>query len=327
MLSVVQQQVLRAQAEFLGSDSKGSGTGLGLGNERFIQAHSLFGSLCTARNAGEHVGGRALAGNTLRQAKQRFRGNGKRQRTARLRFGAMSLVDCPIADGRQQAAIEADIPEQQAMVRYHHIATLGFLARAMHEAAAPEERALVAQALGALRGNAPTRDGAVIDFQGIHVIVVALLHEREQASQRRSLVDLLFLVDDDLGALLVQLVHLAQAGVMGEALQWRIGYAHGARQQRKLLVHQLIQQRIRLRCHAYGNRVLLRGVRQGNQVRHRLANARAGFHRKVSPLGKGAVHGKRHFTLLFAGLVFVVERIQQPTGVERGGDLFIGSEL
>lgn len=91
----------------------------------------------------------------------------------------MSLVYSPIADRGQQPTFEADIPEKQAMVRYHDIASLGLLAGAMDKAASSKEGALMAQAFVAFGPNAPTRNSAVINFQSVHIVVVALFYKRK----------------------------------------------------------------------------------------------------------------------------------------------------
>ena len=140
---VENQQVFRAKAELFRRHGESARAGACLRDKRFVQPLAFFGCLRAALYTGKHVT-RTLPADALRQCAQRFRRNGKRQRATRLVFGTMGLVHRPITDRGQKPAIETDIPKQQAMVGNHHIAALRLLARTMHKATAPEERALMA---------------------------------------------------------------------------------------------------------------------------------------------------------------------------------------
>ncbi|MEE0664599.1 MAG: hypothetical protein UDC04_08955 [Collinsella bouchesdurhonensis] len=49
----------------------------------------------------------------------------------------------------------------------------------MDKAASSKEGALMAQAFVALGPNAPTGNSAVINFQSVHIVVVALFYKRK----------------------------------------------------------------------------------------------------------------------------------------------------
>ena len=193
------------------------------------------------------------------------------------------------------------------MIRYHHITALRLFASTVHKTAPSEEGALVTQAFIALGADTPTRNCAVVDFQRIHVVVVALLYEGEQARQGGSLVDFLLAIMDDGRTLVHQAIDFAQTRVMAESLQRRIRNAQRLRKKRQFLMNKLVKKSIGFRGHTNRDAVLLRSQCQRNQVRHRLANARTRFDCQIARSRKGMVNGKSHFTLLFMRLVFFVQ--------------------
>ena len=152
----------------------------------------------------------------------------------------MSLVYSPIADRRQKPTFKANIPEKQAMVRYYNIASLSLLSGTMDKTASSKEGALVTQAFVALGPNAPTGNGAVINFQSVHIVVVALLHKRKQARQSRRLVDFLLTIMNYRWPLIDQAIHLAKARIVTEPFQRSVRDAESLRKKGQLLMHQLI---------------------------------------------------------------------------------------
>ena len=194
----------------------------------------------------------------------------------------MGLVYRPITNRRQQSAFKTDIPEKQTVVCHHNIASLSLLTSAVNKAASPKEGTLMTQAFVAFGSNAPTWNGTVVDFQSIHIVVVALFHERKQPRQSGSLVDLLFTIVNHRRPLVYQTVHLAKARIVAEPFQGSVCDTKSLREKRKLLVNQLIQQCVGLCGNTYCDAVFLCRQGKGNQVSHRLANTSAGLHGEIA---------------------------------------------
>ena len=80
------------------------------------------------------------------------------------------------------------------------------------------------------------------------------------------------------------------------------------------MVHQLIEQGVRLGRHTHRDAVLSGRQRRGHQIGHRFAHSRAGFHHKVLGACERRAHGLGHGTLLLTRLEVFVQRSYQPIG-------------
>ena len=245
------------------------------------------------------------------------------ERAARLIFRAMGLVDDPIADRREQASLGRNIAEEHGLVGHYDIRALRPLAGAMDEALAPEERALPAQTVMAARADLVSRQGTVIDLQPVDIVIVALLDEGKQARQCRSLAHFHIVHHAHLRPLVHKALDVAQAGVVGKALQAAETQALVLlREQGKLVIHQLVEQGIGLRGHADGDLVAHGEHHRGNQVGHRFANPGTSLDRKVHRRLEGRGDFARHLALRFARFEIVVDGTHHPVGCESCGNLF-----
>ena len=131
----------------------------------------------------------------------------------------MGLVDDPVANRREQSPIGYEIAEEQAMVGYHDIGRLGAAASSVNEAQGAEERAFPPKAIGARCGDGVARQSAIVDFQTVDIIVLALLDEGEQSRKRGRLHDVLTGHITRFGSCDDDAVYLSEAGVMGKPLK------------------------------------------------------------------------------------------------------------
>ena len=154
---VEEQQALQAGAESLSGLTIRFARTLTLLRERIEQRFAfLFRAVQdhTALRAGEHVPTSIIYRYSARLSKDILSIKLDGKSTARLAFGTMGLIDRPVANRRQQAAISGHVTEQQAMIGNQDIRSFGTLARPVDEAQVAEERTLAAQAfLAARRDN------------------------------------------------------------------------------------------------------------------------------------------------------------------------------
>ena len=175
------------------------------------------------------------------------------------------------------------------------------------------------------RRHHPSRQHTVIDLKAVHVVVFRLLDEGQQGRERRGLGLLLAGNHPYMIAIPNKAIDFPQAGVMREPLERsiregrriRIGLGKRARQSGQLMVHQLIEQGVRLGRHTHRDAVLSGRQRRRHQIGHRFAHACAGFHHKVLGACERSAHGLGHGALLLTRLEVFVQRSHQPIGRER----------
>ena len=173
---VEEQQALQAGAESLSGLTIRFTRTLTLLRERIEQRFAfLFRAVQdhTALRAGEHVPTSIICRYSARLSKDILSIKLDGKSTARLAFGTMGLIDRPVANRRQQAAISGHVAEQQAMIGNQDIRSFGTLARPVDEAQVAEERTLAAQAFLAARRDHLSRQQAIVKLQSVDIVVNA----------------------------------------------------------------------------------------------------------------------------------------------------------
>ena len=193
----------------------------------------------------------------------------------------------------------------------------------MHEAETVVERALPTQTIVARGRHQIPRYSTVVDLQRVHVVIARLLDEGKQAGDRRRLRHFL---SSDLAHARAgggKVGHAAQAQVVREPFERRVRQRTAALvlqclgKQRKLLVHQLVQQRVRFRGDADRDVIALRHERCRDQVRHGLPDARSRLYDQILRRTERRTHAFGHGGLLRALFVAVIQTSHKPVGRER----------
>ena len=239
---------------------------------------------------------------------------------------AVSLVDHPVAHGRQDAPLGRHVAQQQRMIGHHHVGRGGAAARPVQQALAREVRAAVLQTVARANRQHLTRHVAPANSQRIQVAVGRLAGIRIAHGQRRehvaahrvltAAVDL-GLFDRQVG--LHGAIHPQEAGVVVVTLQGMEGHTarQGRSQCRQLVGHQLVGERVGLGRHAHRHVVALRIQDLGQQVGNRLAHARARLDRAMRRCVERRRNLSRHRHLLGALLGLLVHARHRATRSKR----------
>ncbi len=222
-----------------------------------------------------------------------------RELLARLALGGVRLVDDPVTQRRQDAALRDDVAEQQRVVGDDDVRARGPAAHPVQVAQLREEPAALLGAVG-LRGLDRGAQLALAPVQVDRVEVTpARLHRprveradrRERVGGRRGRVELAGVA-----------LELAQAGVVVVALERDVAKLAAERlvQPGQFVVDELVHERVGLRRHAHAHAVLERVERARHEVGDRLAHAGPGLDRDMRPRVERPEYSARHLELLGA---------------------------
>ena len=111
--------------------------------------------------------------------------------------------------------------------------------------------------------------------------------------------------------------HFSHAGVVREALEGHVrqvahaGIGKRAFQQRQFLIDNLVEQRVGFRSHANTRATAKGAKRGGQQVSHRLADARTRFNHQIRARRERFEHLFGHYDLFIARLEVVIQTAYQ----------------
>ena len=248
------------------------------------------------------------AGNFLRKANNILRCDFQREGAASFRLGTVSLIEDPMANRWKKAIIGGRIAEQQRVVRYHNICRLRKTTRTVNKARRSVEGTFATETIMTCSGHRTAGHHAIVHLQAVHIVVIGLINERQQGSQRRSLGVLRTLDVDHFDALFDEAVDFSQARVMGKTLQRGIrDIAKRLGKRRKLMIDQLVEQSVCLCRNADSDIVRLCHENRRNQIRHRLSNAGTRLNYEVLGCFERRTNFLSHRELLFTGLKIVIE--------------------
>ena len=213
-----------------------------------------------------------------------------------------------MANRWKKAIIGGRIAEQQRVVRYHNICRLRKTTRTVNKARRSVEGTFATETIMTCSGHRTAGHHAIVHLQAVHIVVIGLINERQQGSQRRSLGVLRTLDVDHFDALFDEAVDFSQARVMGKTLQRGIrDIAKRLGKRRKLMIDQLVEQSVCLCRNADSDIVRLCHENRRNQIRHRLSNAGTRLNYEVLGYFERRTNFLSHRELLFTGLKIVIE--------------------
>ena len=249
---------------------------------------------------------------------------------ARLGLEAVRLVDDPMADGREDAAVGVDVAQQERVVGHHHVSRRCAAARAMHEAGMRVERAALLLALVRRAREQGARNGAPADAERVEVALGRLAREGQRDGERVEHVRRDRVVaapvggdEPDRQVLGAGALDAREARVVIVALEREERDAAGDDpvERGELMGDELVGECVGLGGDAHRQVVALGEEDLGQQVGDRLAHARARLERTVRRGRDGVAHLARHGELLGPALVGLVHPAHAAVQLERRVDL------
>ena len=187
--------------------------------------------------------------------------------SARLTLHRMSLVDDPMANGRQDLSLRRDVSKKQGVIGHDHIRACRPPPSSVHKAGIGKEGAEPAGALARTCGEVLAIHALPANPQRIEVSARTLTRESVDHRDRRQRVRRIA-VGLNLRRAAGEPLELAQTGIMVEPFERAVRDASLDRvtQLGQFVVHELVGEVVRLRRDTYRDVVLLRRRNEGNQV-------------------------------------------------------------